>query len=139
MLKSILIVAGESSCVLDLADGRLDGQVKQRVSAGTKIDDETLSKNVIIVEIQHQANDDDSASFAVEQWLKKHSTILNECEADKTLEFQTDLQPEDGSRILTLPSTLIQIAADLRLSLANQAIKVLTDDEYIAMRRSNNR
>jgi len=128
--QAILIVAGESPCALELADGKLDGVVKQRCPAGSSPNGEPIEENVVIVEIPTRLGDGDSLHDAVENWLNQHSETLMHCDADKTLEFYTYLQHDIGSLTLTIPNSLIQIAANLNLNVANQAIRILTDQEY---------
>ncbi len=135
-IQAVLIVTGESPCVLELADGKLDGQVKQRNPIGsTELNGEPLDKNFVIVDIPLDSDDDDSALATVEKWLTRNRNALMGCDAHKTLEFYTYLESDIGSRILTIPNSLIQIAADLQLNVANQAIRILTEDEYNRLKR----
>ena len=129
-VQAIFIVAGESPCVLELADGKLEGTVKQRFAIGSTPNGEPLEQNVVIAEIPTGASDEDSVLDTVENWLNRHKDALTQCDAEKTLEFYTYLQPDTGSRTLTIPNSLIQIAAHLNLNVANQAIRILTEDEY---------
>ncbi len=135
-IQAVLIVAGESPSVLELADGKLDGHVKQRNPIGsTRLNGEPLTENFVIVELPFNSDDDVSALESTEKWLTRNRDALLECDANKTLEFYTYLESNIGSRILTIPSSLIQIAADLNLNVANQAIRVLTGDEYAGLKR----
>lgn len=130
-----LVVTGDSPCVLELADGKLDGHVKRRIPIGSNLHGEALLQNVVIVGIPTAMDGDDSVFDTVANWLIRNRDALTECDANKTLEFCTYLQPEIGSRILTIPHSLIRLAADLRLNVANQAIRVLTEDERAKLRR----
>jgi len=132
--QAILIVAGESPCVLELADGKLEGTVKQRCVAGSSPNGEPLEENVIIVEIPTGLDDDDSPLDAVENWLNRHRDTLMTCDADKTLEFYTYMEHDIGSRTLTIPHSMIRVAADLNLNVANQAIRIFTEEEYAKLR-----
>ena len=129
-IQATLIVAGDSPSVLELADGRLDGHVKRRYSIGsTGLKGEPMDTNFVIVEVPLDSNNGEFALATVEKWLIRNHDALMECDANKTLEFQTYLESDTGSLILTLPNSLIQIAADLKLNVANQAIRILTEDE----------
>ena len=130
-----LIVTGESPSVLELADGKLDGHVKQRNPIGSNLHGEALRENVVIVGIPTGTDDDSSVFDTVANWLNRNRNALIECDANKTLEFYTYLQPDIASRILTIPSSLIKIAAELNLNVANQAIRILTEDEYSKLKR----
>lgn len=136
LIQAVLIVTGESPCVLELADGKLDGHVKQRNPIGSTIlNGRPLDKNFVIIEIPICSDDDDSALATLEKWLSRNGNALTGCDAHKTLEFYTYLESGIGSRILTIPNSLIQIAADLKLNVANQAIRILTEDEYNSLKR----
>ena len=133
-IQAILIVAGESPCVLELADSKLEGHVKQRYPIGATPNGASLDQNAVIVEIPTGSGDDDSILDTVKNWLNRHRDALIQCDANKTLEFCTYLQPDIGSRTLTIPHSLIQIAAGLNLSVANQAIRILTEAEHTKLR-----
>ena len=134
-IQATIIVAGDSPSVLELADGKLDGHVKQRDSVGsTGLNGEPVDRNFVIVEIPLDSNNDESALETVEKWLIRNRNSLTECDGNKTLEFQTYLESDVGSLILTIPNSLIQIAADLKLNVANQAIRLLTEDERNGLR-----
>ena len=118
-----------------MADGKLDGHVKQRNPIGsTKLNGKQWDKNFVIIEIPIGWDDDDSALATVEKWLSRNGNALTGCDAHKTLEFYTYLESGIGSRILTIPNSLIQIAANLKLDVANQAIRILTEDEYNSLK-----
>lgn len=130
-IQAVLIVNGESPKVLELADGKLDGRVRQRSPVGSAIQNgQALKENFVIVEIPLRLDDDDSALAAIEEWLSRNRTALTECEAQKTLELYSYLESDVGSRTLTISNSLIRIAAGLNLNIANQAIRMLTEDEY---------
>lgn len=130
-----LIVTGKSPCVLELADGKIDGHVKQRNPIGSNLHGEPLSQNVVIIGIPTGTHSDDSAFETISNWLNRNRNALIQCDANKTLEFYTYLQPDIGSRILTIPTSLIRIAAELGLNVANQAIRIITEDEYNELKR----
>ena len=93
-----------------------------------------MDRNFVIVEIPLDSNNDESALETVEKWLIRNRNSLTECDGNKTLEFQTYLESDVGSLILTIPNSLIQIAANLKLNVANQAIRLLTEDERNGLR-----
>ena len=93
-----------------------------------------MDRNFVIVEIPLDSNNDESALETVEKRLIRNRNSLTECDGNKTLEFQTYLESDVGSLILTIPNSLIQIAADLKLNVANQAIRLLTEGERNGLR-----
>lgn len=112
------------------AAGELDGNVLQRNPAGsTRPDGKPLDENFVIIEIPLGSDDDQSTMVAVEKWLARNRIVLAGCEAHKTFEFYTFLEPDIGSRILTIPNSLIRIAAGLSLNIANQAIRIMAEDK----------
>ena len=128
--NAILIVSGESPSVLELADGELDAEVRQRNPIGSsKRNGEPSTENSVVVQLPLNTDSDDAALASAEIWLKRNRAVLIELDARKTLEFQNYLKSEFGSCILTIPNSLIQIAAELRLNIANQTIRLLTEDE----------
>ncbi|MEM7560190.1 MAG: hypothetical protein AAF394_13810 [Planctomycetota bacterium] len=129
-IQASLLFWGESPTVLELADGELAGNVKQRSPIGsTELNGSPLEKNFVIVRIPIDADDDTSSLAFVENWLKRNRNLLNNCVAQKTIEFCTFLEPNTGSRILSLPHSLVQLAAELGLSISSQAMRILTEDE----------
>ncbi len=135
-LQAILMISGESPCVLELADGKLGGHVKQRNPIGsTALTGEPLTENHVIVEIPISGDDDKSSFMLAQNWLEKHRTVLLKCDARKILEFHTYLESNTGSRLLTIPNSLIRICSDLKLDVANQAIRILTEQEYADLKR----
>ncbi|MEM9940841.1 MAG: hypothetical protein AAF939_04555 [Planctomycetota bacterium] len=128
-VEAILIVTGESPCVLELADGKLEGLVKQRYPIGAAPNGEPLKQNAVIVAIPTQFASDDQVLAEIEDWLIRHRDVLMQCDAAKTIEFYTYLQSDIGSRSLTIPDSLIRIAAELKLNVANQSIRILTEEE----------
>ncbi|MGY8750344.1 MAG: hypothetical protein ACKVHR_20070 [Pirellulales bacterium] len=137
-IQAVLIVAGESPCVLELADGKLDGHVKQRNPIGSiSATGEPSTKNVIFIELPLNAENDRTALFDAEKWLTRNRTELDNCDAQKTLEFYTFLGSNAGSRILTIPNSLVRICGELDLDVANQAIRIMTETEYNELRSSD--
>jgi len=135
-LQAILMITGESPCVLELADGKLSGHVKQRNSIGsTELTVNPLTENYVVVEIPIHGDDDISSFRITENWLIEHRTVLLGCNANKILEFHTYLDSNTGSRLLTIPNSLIRICAELKLDVANQAIRILTEQEYNNLRQ----
>ena len=134
-IQASLLFWGDSPTVLELADGELAGNVKQRNPIGsTEFNGSPLEKNFVIVEIPIAPEDDTRSLAFVENWLKRNKIRLNNCIAEKTIEFCTFLAPNTGSRILSLPHSLVRLAADLGLNISNQAMRVLNEDE---LRRRN--
>ena len=134
-IQASLLFWGDSPTVLELADGELAGNVKQRNPIGsTEFNGSPLEKNFVIVEIPIAPEDDTRSLAFVENWLKRNKSLLDYCIAEKTIEFCTFLAPNTGSRILSLPHSLVRLAADLGLNISNQAMRVLNEDE---LRRRN--
>lgn len=129
-IQASLLFWGESTTVLQLADGELAGNVMQRSPIGlTELNGSPLEKNFVTVRSPIDAEGDESSLAFVENWLKRKRNLLNDCVAQKTIEFCTFLAPNTGSRILSLPHSLVQLAAELGLSISSQAMRILTEDE----------
>lgn len=138
-VEAIFIAIGESPTVLTLAD-QLTGELQQRRAIGDVSDSSgnPVETNSIIVKLPLPVEDDVSVFGETKRWLERHEPILGSTEARKIIEFQTFLDSNTGSRILTVPNSIVRICADLGLDIANQAIRVLTKTEYEAMRGSKN-
>ena len=138
-VEAIFIAIGESPNVLALAD-QLTGEIQQRCAIGDVLDSSGnhSDNNSIIVKLPLPTEDDVSVFHETERWLERHQTILESTGGRKVIEFQTFLDSNTGSRILTVPNSIVRICADLGLDIANQAIRVLTKTEYEAMRGNEN-
>lgn len=134
-MDAALYVSGKSPSVLELADGELADYVKQRNPIGSlAIAGKPLEVNYVVIEVP--VEDSSEASFRpTTQWLKRHREVLLACDAEMTLEFCTYIPPDTGSVLLTMPHSLIQIAADLNLNLANHAIRLLSETEFKNLKR----
>ncbi|MEM9410635.1 MAG: hypothetical protein AAGA30_05950 [Planctomycetota bacterium] len=126
-MNTILIVHGKEQCVLDLADNRLAGSILQRIAIGDETMNGSVSEsNAVIVELPDTADD---AIGHAEEWIRAHLVPLSECSATKTIEFQTFLEPDIGSRILTVPNSFVKLCADSGLGIANQSFNVIPNQE----------
>lgn len=134
-VEVIFIGIGESPTVLTLAD-QLTGELQHRRAIGDPLDSSgnLAETNSIIVKLPLSTEDDVSVFDETERWLALHQPFLGSTDAHKVIEFQTFLDSNTGSRILTVPNSIVRICADLGLDIANQAIRVLTKTEYEAMR-----
>ena len=125
--NTILIAFGPEQCVLDLADGRLAGSLLQRNAIGDKVHgNEESESNSVIIELPTVGPDSINEA---EDWIRTHAEHLIACHAEKIIEFQTILEPNIGSRILTLPNSIIKLCADTGLGIANQSFQVFSDGE----------
>ena len=70
--------------------------------------------------------------------MNDHASLLAGTHAVKAIEFQTYLDSNTGSRTLTVPHAIVRLCADLVLNVANQAIRLLTQSEYEALRGQRN-
>ncbi len=134
-VEAIFIAIGESPTVLTLAD-QLTGELQQRRAIGDKSDssDNPSEVNSIIVKLPLATEDDASTFDETKRWLERHGSILGSTDARKIIEFQTFLDSDTGSRILTVPNSIVRLCADHGLDIANQAIRVLTKTEYETIR-----
>jgi len=138
-IEAIFMAVGTSPTVLALAD-QLTGDLQQRRAIGDEpaTANNPVEHNSIIVKLP-LSNEDDASAFAeTEAWLEQHASILKSTDARKIIEFQTFLDSNTGSRILTVPNSIVRICGDLGLDLANQAIRVLTKSEYDTVRSGEN-
>lgn len=135
LLEAIFIAFGESADVLKLADS-LTGELQLRQCAGEVSDSsvEPAASNSVIVKLP-LTREDDAAVFAeVERWLERHGSIIGSIKSRKIIEFHTFLDSNTGSRILTVPHSIVTICAKLGLDISNQAFRILTKAEYNAIR-----
>lgn len=134
-MEAIFIAVGESPAILTLAD-QLTGELQQRVAIGDVCDasNSPFETNSIIVKLPLPNEDDDSAFAETERWLEDNGPLIGSTDAQKTIEFHTFLDSSSGSRILTVPHSIVRICSNLGLGIANQAIRVLTKTEYDAVR-----
>ena len=121
--ETTFIAVGLSTQVLDLADGRLSGTVIQRVAIGQTIprSNETAEKNSVIIKLPSVSDD---PPVGARDWVEKHLQHLKACDARMVVEFQTFLEPEIGSRILTVPNALAKLCGDAGLDIANQSFRI---------------
>jgi hypothetical protein len=127
----IFIAFGNSPSVLKHAD-QLTGDLQQRESIGERLDNsnEPIETNSIIVKLPLMNEDDDFVFDQTKDWLEHHGSIIGSIEARKIIEFQTFLDSNTGSRILTVPNSIVTICGTFGLDIAIQTIRVLTRTEY---------
>lgn len=138
-VEAIFIAFGHSPTVLTLAD-QLTGELQQRRAIGNLPDssDNSTETNSIIVKLPLSTEDDVSVFAETKRWLERHGSILGATDARKIIEFQTFLDSNTGSRILTVPNSIVRICANLGLDIANQAIRVLSESGYETNREGKN-
>lgn len=82
-----------------------------------------------------EAKDEDSAVEIVQAWIETHLTLLDDLDAEITLEFQTTIMPEQGSNALVLPASFVELLASIDARLIHQYIRVLSEAELEQLRR----
>jgi hypothetical protein len=124
-IEAIFIAFGDSPEVLTLADGQLDGVVQQRLAVGDNnpatID--LVTSNSVIIKLPISTDDDSKAIRDTQLWLENNRAILGKVDSKKVLEFHTFLAENIGSRILTVPNSIVRICGELGLDIATQAIR----------------
>jgi hypothetical protein len=70
----------------------------------------------------------------IEKWLTEHLKVLVNVDARKIIEFQSFLDSQTGSTIVTVPNTIVRLCGEAGLDLAHQAIRILSESEYSKLR-----
>jgi hypothetical protein len=124
---AIFIAIGDSRTVQTLAS-QLTGELQKFRASGDVLDSSGNpdENNSIIVKLPLPTEDDVAVFDETKRWLEHHETVLSSADARKTIEFQTFLDSNTGSRVLTVPNSIVRICAALGLEIANQAFRVLT-------------
>jgi hypothetical protein len=135
-VEAIFMAVGKSPTVLMLAD-QLTGELQQRRAIGDSVKPSNIAAttNSIIMKLPIPATDDDLVFAETERWLQRHDEILKTVDGRKIIEFQTFLGSNTGSRILTVPNSIVKLCGSLGLDIANQAIRVYTKAERDQMQR----
>jgi hypothetical protein len=130
-IEAIFIAFGDSPDVLALASGTLEGVVQQRLAIGDNnpaTNDPAIS-NSVIIKLPLSPSDDATAIRDTRHWLENNRAIIGSTGSKKILEFHTFLDSDIGSRILTVPNSIVRICGDLGIDIASQAIRVLTNSK----------
>ena len=116
---------GDSPALLTLADGELEGVVQQRLAVGDNnpATNEPANCNAIIVKLK-LSPDDAAAIREVQHWLEANRVVLGSIDSKKIIEFHIFLESNIGSRILTVPNSIVQICGELGLDVAMQAFRL---------------
>lgn len=64
------------------------------------------------------------------QWLCHHGDRLSQLDAQKTLEFQSFISPEIGSKFLHIPLEIVRLCAEAECKIAHQYLRVVTKEEH---------
>ncbi len=134
-IEAILIAFGESQTVLDLTD-KLTGTVQQRLAVGetSPATSDPVTSNSVIIKLPTSADDDLSALADVESWLIKHRRTIDGAVCSKTIQFSIFLDSNTGSRILTVPNSIVRTCGHMDVDIAVQSIRIPTERELEDLR-----
>lgn len=130
-LKVIFMAFGKSPAIGQLPD-QLSGSIEECIVAGDMIQRtgglaDQFSVSVAVFERPERS---EIALEQAEKWLTEHRQVLSNLDARKIIEFQSYLDSQTGSRIVTIPNSIVKLCSNAGLDLAHQAIRVLSKSEY---------
>ena len=88
--------------------------------------EDTFHSSIVIVEAE---TEEEEALDLACQWIELHSDTVAGVDAEKTIEFQTALLPEEGSRGFAISIDALRVFADAECGILLQYSRPLTDEE----------
>ncbi len=82
--------------------------------------------SVVILE---EEMEEEEAIAQATHWMELHSDAILGIDCEKTVEFQTLLLPEEGSRGFRIPADALRVFADAECEVLVQYSRVVTNDE----------
>ena len=135
VLEVEFLAMGRTSAVGELPD-QLDGVIQQQIAIGDvlPVTGKRAAHFSVIVSLFKRPESDRVAFRKVERWLKNHSAVLSRLDARKILEFQSFIDSNAGSRIVTIPNSIVRLCGKAGIDVAHQAIRVFSKSEYARLR-----
>jgi hypothetical protein len=134
-LKVVFMAFGPSPAIGQLPN-QLAGSIEECIAIGDILQStgKSAEQFSISMALFERPDSNSFALFQTEKWLTEHYEILANLDARKIIEFQFYLDPQTGSRIVTIPNTIVRLCGNAGLDIAHQAIRILSKSEFAELR-----